>query len=195
MKKIPFFAIHNRSWWTSFIVLFGLCLGLTACQTYKTVQPLQTKPSCLPPSGVNLEQAMEQARNDLTHSECQVLFDDYFQALVQIATGDPKPENKRQFSDFLVWAHESGLMTRVQAETYYNRSFNDTFMALPDRYNVCSACQNKEDILSEMQAELQQKEQGLLEACRDKETYYQAARTYTELKDIFEATCLACSQN
>lgn len=172
-----------------------LALGLTACQhETRAVQPLSTGPACTPPAGVNLDKALAQSRNDLQHPDCQVLFEDYFQALLEIAAGNPKPENKRLFSEFLVWANTSGLMNRIQAQDYYNRYFNTTFMALPDRYNLCSACTEKNQLQRDLEAELGQKEQGLLEACRDKDGYYQAARDFAELKDILQATCLACSQ-
>lgn len=186
------------SWLGSGLTLTSLCLLLTlslACNhAVKKVRPLEPAPTCTLPSGVNLAEALSQARSDLKLPDCQLMFDEYFQALLNIAAGDPTPENKRLFSEFLVWTNETGIMTRVQAEDYYNRHFNDTFMSLPDRYNLCSACPQKGELLRDMKQELRQKEQGLLEACRDKETYYQASRSYAELRDIIEATCLACGQ-
>jgi hypothetical protein len=141
-----------------------------------------------------LEEAMAQVRQNLTNEACQQRFEAYFQKLLEIASGDPDPEHKRRFSDFLVWSNGAGLLTKAQAREKYNRYFNGTFMSLPDEYNVCSSCGNKADILIAMEAELQQKETGLLKVCADKETFYRACDQFSALKLMLEATCMACDR-
>ncbi len=155
----------------------------------------QTFVSCNPPKGVTLERAVAQARSDLQNPGCERYFEDYFKAMLDISQGDPSPDNKILFSRFLEWASTSGLITRVQAECYYNRYFNTTFMCLPDDYNICSACEKKAALMQELDDELAEKEQGLLRACADKETFYQAKREYDELKLNLEAVCTACERN
>ncbi len=54
---------------------------------------------------------------------CHAHFDRYYDDLLSIAEGDPKPENKREFSEFLVWSSDKGLLSNRQAEDYYNRLF------------------------------------------------------------------------
>ena len=49
-----------------------------------------------------------------------------------------KPENKRVFSEFLVWSSDQGLLSKRQAEDYYNRYFNVKFMSMKGDYNNCS---------------------------------------------------------
>lgn len=152
------------------------------------------KPSCMLPSGVNLEEALEHSRNDLEHLECEPMFDSYFERLIEVAKRDPDMENKRRFSEFLEWAHGQGIIDKIQARSYYNRYFNTTFMSLPDDYNVCSSCsvEAKKDIENQMEEELRQKEEGLLKVCRDKNAYYAAADQYNSILLLLDATCMSC---
>jgi len=156
-------------------------------------QPLIT-PSCTLPSGVNLAQALDHSKKDLAHLECEVLFDNYYAGLVEVAKRDPAMANKRKFSDFLEWANTEGIIDKIQARNYYNRYFNTTFMSLPDEYNVCSSCaeRNQKDLQFRLEEELGQKEEGLLRACQDKDTYYLAADQYNAVMLLLDATCTAC---
>ncbi len=131
---------------------------------------------------------------DLGHLECEPMFDNYFVRLIEVAKRDPDMENKRRFSEFLEWAHDSGIIDKIQARSYYNRYFNTTFMSLPDDFNVCSSCaeEMKKDIESQMEAELHQKEEGLLRACRDKNAYYAASDQYNSILLLLDATCMSC---
>ena len=105
-------------------------------------------PSCTLPSGVNLDEALVHSRKDLGHLECEVLFDSYYERLIKVAQRDPAVANKRKFSDFLQWGNTEGIIDKIQARNYYNRYFNTTFMSLPDEYNVCSSCseRNQKDL-------------------------------------------------
>ena len=152
------------------------------------------KPACTLPSGVNLEEAVDHSEKDLGHLECEPMFDDYFVRLIDVAKRDPDMENKRRFSEFLEWAHDRGIIDKIQARSYYNRYFNTTFMSLPDDYNVCSSCteETKRSIENQMENELRQKEEGLLKACRDKSTYYIASDQYNSILLLLDATCTSC---
>ena len=156
-------------------------------------QPLIT-PSCTLPSGVNLAEALGHSKKDLAHLECEVLFDSYYEGLIEVAKRDPAMANKRKFSDFLEWANTEGIIDKIQARNYYNRYFNTTFMSLPDEYNVCSSCseRNQKDLEFRLEEELGQKEEGLLRACQDKNTYYLAADQYNSVMLLLDATCTAC---
>ena len=160
----------------------------------KQIPVRPTVPACALPTGGNLAEAVSQTKTDLGHSECHPQFEAYFHRLLEIAAGDPDLENKRRFSNFLVWAKSNGILTMVQSKNYYNRYFNTTFMALPDDYNVCSSAPKKDDIIRAMEAELQQKELGLMKACGDKETYYGAHEQFKTLLMVLDAVCLACEQ-
>jgi len=141
---------------------------------------------------VDLVEAIGRAKADLSSRSCHTAFDDYFQRLVEVAAGYPDLENKKRFSNFLLWARSEGILNMIQAKEYYNRYFNDTFMSLPDEYNVCASCFRKNEIGLAMEQELRQKDRGLLKACGDKKSYYRANEHYNNLLVVLDATCLAC---
>lgn len=173
----------NRARW-----LAAACLSvalITGCAT--------TEPGCYSPQTRNLDAAFTAVKSDLK-SGCAAHFDRYYDDLLTIAEGDPGPGNKRAFSEFLVWATDEGLLSRRQAEDYYNRYFNVKFMSMRGDYNNCShTCPNKRRVLIDMEAELSDKERGLLRVSRDSDGYYRADRLYQEVELVLEATCNACS--
>ncbi|MGD8990683.1 MAG: hypothetical protein PVI00_04430 [Desulfobacterales bacterium] len=154
----------------------------------------QYQSTCTLPSGVNLEEALTHSQKDLGRLECEQMFDIYYGRLIDIAKRDPDIENRRRFSDFLMWANDEGIIDKIQARHYYNRYFNTTFMSLKDDFNVCSSCteETKRDLEAELQKELGQKEDGLLRACQDKPAYYAAADQYNSILLLLDATCTAC---
>ena len=170
-----------------FILFAGLLFASCATQPYGTQR-------CTLPSGVNLDEALAHSKKDLGHLECEVLFDNYFERLIEVAKRDPEASNKRKFSDFLQWANSEGIIDKIQARNYYNRYFNTTFMSLPDEYNVCSSCSenNQRDLEIQLEEELGQKEEGLLKACQDKNAYYAASDQYNSIMLLLDATCTAC---
>ena len=169
------------------MVILGLLIS--SCENRKYL-----KPACTLPSGVDLEEALAHSREDLDRLECEQMFDSYYERLIDVAKRDPDIENRRRFSDFLMWANDEGISDKIQARNYYNRYFNTTFMSLQDDFNVCSSCSEdaKRDLELELQKELGQKEVGLLRACRDKQAYYAAADQYNSILLLLDATCTAC---
>ena len=149
-------------------------------------------PECGGPQSKNLASAIDAAQTSLTNG-CHAHFDRYYDELLSIAEGDPKPENKRAFSEFLVWSSDQGLLSKRQAQDYYNRYFNVKFMSLKGDYNNCShTCPNKQRVLFNMERELSDKERGLLKISLDSESYYRADQLYQEVELVLEATCTAC---
>ena len=152
-----------------------------------------TAPTCNSPQSRNLSAAINSVQNSLTNG-CQAHFDRYYDELLAVAEGDPGPENKRAFSEFLVWSSEQGLLSTRQAEDYYNRYFNVKFMSMRGDYNNCShTCPNKTKVLIDMERELSDKERGLLKVSRDADGYYRADKLYQEVELVLEATCMACT--
>ncbi len=152
-----------------------------------------TAPTCIGPQSKNLSAAISTAQSSLLEG-CHAHFDRYYDDLLTIAEGDPKPENKREFSQFLVWSTDKGLLSNRQAEDYYNRFFNVKFMSLKGDYNNCShTCPNKQKVLFDMERELSEKERGLLKVSLDNDGYYRADQLYQEVELVLEATCTACS--
>lgn len=169
----------------AFASVLATSMLLTACAS--------NEPSCMSPQTRNLASAMSAVQSNL-QSGCQAYFDSYYDDLLTIAEGDPRPENKRAFSEFLVWATDDGLLSKRQAEDYYNRYFNVKFMSLRGDYNNCShTCPNKQRVLSDMERELSDKERGLLKVSLDNDGYYRADQLYQEVELVLEATCTACA--
>ena len=150
-------------------------------------------PTCVGPQSKNLSTAIDEAQTSLVNG-CHAHFDRYYDDLLSVAEGDPGPENKRAFSEFLVWSSDKGLLSTRQAQDYYNRYFNVKFMSLKGDYNNCSqTCPNKRKVLFDMERELSDKERGLLRVSLDNEGYYRADQLYQEVELVLEATCFACA--
>jgi hypothetical protein len=96
-------------------------LFLASCAT--------SPPPCDGPQSRNLSAAVDHVKNSLA-SGCSAHFDRYYDDLLRTAEGDPKPGNKRVFSEFLVWSADEGLLSQRQAKDHYNRYFNVKFMTL-----------------------------------------------------------------
>ena len=168
---------------TLFIVT---ALALSSCAT--------APPACGSPTTNNLNAAVDQVKNSLDRNGCTAHFDRYYDDLLRIAEGDPKPENKRLFSEFLVWSADEGLLSQRQAKNYYNRYFNVKFMTLQGDYNNCShTCPARNRIMLDMERELSDKERGLLKVSLDNDGYYRADELYQEIDLVLEATCTACA--
>jgi hypothetical protein len=167
------------------VVLLSGVLVLASCAT--------PPPPCNGPQSKNLDTAISSVKQALNNG-CEASFDRYFDDLLTIAEGDPKPENKRVFSEFLVWAGDEGLLSQRQAKSYYNRYFNVKFMALQSEYNNCSnTCPVRDRVMLDLERELSDKERGLLKVSLDNEGYYRADELYQELELVLEATCTACA--
>ena len=167
-------------------MLVGSSLALSSCAT--------AQHACDGPTTLNLNAAVNQVKNSLEFKGCEAHFDRYYDDLLRIAEGDPKPENKRLFSEFLVWTADEGLLSQRQAKDYYNRYFNVKFMTLQGDYNNCShTCPRRSRIMRDMERELSDKEQGLLKVSLDNDGYYRADELYQEIDLVLEATCTACA--
>ena len=169
----------------------ALALLVTGAVTACNSNPPKA-PACNLPQGVNLDQALASARFDLGVG-CEDQFDAYFQRLLQIAEGDPKPDNKAKFSDFLLWANDQGLLSKVQARLLYTRYFGVKYTSMQGDYSVCSeACPKKAQVMRDMQNELGDKEQGLLKVASDRRSFQRAHRLLQETELVLEATCTSC---
>lgn len=179
--------MDNRASALSLIGLVGLALlslVLTGCAT--------SAPQCALTDTRNLDGAIQSAKSNLA-AGCVVHFDAYMDQLLDVAEGDPAPENKRAFSDFLVWAGDEGLLSKRQSQETWNRYFNVKFVSLQGDYNNCAqTCPVRADVLANMERELEDKERGMLAASMDRDGYYRADRLLQETELVLEATCRAC---
>ena len=174
--RIPVLAILATILWAG---------ALTSCAS--------SPPPCAGPQTKNLDAAIGDVKNALSGG-CAAHFERFYDDLLTIAEGDPRPENKRRFSEFLVWAADEGLLSQRQAREYYNRYFNVKFVSLAGDYNNCShTCPRRDRVMLNMERELSDKERGLLKVSLDNGGYYRADELYREMELVLEATCTACS--
>ena len=175
-------------------IIFALVIvstQLTGCNTLNN-RPDDTIHSCATLEGHSLDAHLKTTRHALSNG-CEHRFDDYFAQLLRIAEGDPGNDNKRHFSEFLVWSTAEGIVSKRQATTLYNRYFNAKFVSLMGDYNNCShTCPNRHTVIAEMEQELADKERGLLKISADSAAYYQAVHLFKETELVLEATCTAC---
>lgn len=170
---------------------FGLlvALGGLACTTTPVAD------HCSGRLSHNLNTAMQEAEARMANG-CEYHFDRYFNELLETAQASPDTLNKPLFSDFLVRASDSGLITKRQAKERYNRYFNVKFVSFTGDYNTCAqACPVQAQVMANMKDELRDKQLGLLKASEDKASYYRADHLLKETQLVLEATCLACAAN
>ena len=166
------------------ILITSCAVLLASCAT--------TPPPCNGPQTRNLNYALDDVKSNL-RGGCAAQFDRYYDDLLSIAEGDPKPENKRIFSEFLVWTSDEGLLSQRQARDYYNRYFNVKFISMQGDYNNCShTCPRRDRVMLDMERELSDKERGLLKISLDSAGYYRSDELYQEIELVLEATCTAC---
>ncbi len=168
--------------------VFALLLSAFALTSCASNPPL-----CSGPQTKNLDAAVGVVQRSLNDG-CAAEFERYYDDLLTIAEGDPKSENKRIFSEFLVWSTDQGLLSQRQAKEYYNRYFNVKFVSLEGDYNNCShTCPRRDQVMRNMERELSDKERGLLNVSLDNAGYYRADELYQEVELVLEATCTACA--
>ena len=169
--------------------LFVLCLaalGVAGCASQQNTAYCSAR---LPGT---LTAAMDEARERLGNG-CEYHFDGYYRDLLSIAEANPDSRNRMHFSDFLLQVNDMGVISRRQAEALYNRYFGIKFVSLQGDYNTCSqTCPQRARVLSDMKAELHDKELGLLRASADQKSYYRADTLLKETELVLEATCSAC---
>jgi hypothetical protein len=140
----------------------------------------------------DLDGAMRTVESKL-ESGCEYHFDGYYQSLLSLAESNPSRDNPRLFSDHLLRVQDMGIISRRQAQGLYNRYFNVKFVSLQGDYNTCSqTCPIRKQVLSDMKAELHDKELGLLRASNDATSFYRADTLLQETDLVLEATCRAC---
>ncbi len=166
---------------------------LVALTAFALASCASSPPPCEGPQSRNLASAVDHVKGALVNG-CAAHFDRFYDDLLRTAEGDPKPENKRVFSEFLVWSADEGILSKRQAKEYYNRYFNVKFMTLQGDYNNCShTCPRRDRVLLDMERELSDKELGLLKVSLDNDGYYRADELFKEVELVLEATCTACA--
>jgi len=169
-----------------YLICLSALLAVSACTTAKPDY-------CAVNLRDNLSAAMNTVETKLAGG-CEYSFNSYFNSLLTIAEANPSKDNKMLFSDHLMRVNDMGVISRRQAEGLYNRYFNVKFVSLQGDYNTCSqTCPVRAQVLSDMQAELHDKELGLMRASADSASFYRADTLLKETDLVLEATCRACA--
>jgi hypothetical protein len=173
----------------------GLLLTIVLATGCATTQPVSVSVNiaegCDAVNSKKLTMAFEQSRDHLARSECAPFFDQHFNSLRRIATGDPKLENRAQFAGWLSWASKQGVITVKQSKEHYNRYFNETFVSLPKQGHICGHIQTKRPV-TDMTLELTQKREGYLDILGDSKGYNQVHEQYQDMKFMLESMETAC---
>lgn len=173
----------------SAMAIFVLSFAI-ACQTTGSSQLADE--ACTAQLSQRLDLAMEESRTRMDGG-CSSQHAALFEQLLSVGQGDPKPENKRMFSDYLVWASDKGYISPLQAKETYTRYFGLKFVSGLSDYNTCAAfCPTEVQLLTDMQRELGDKARGLVEVSTDQNTYGRANTLYNELELVITAACQAC---
>ncbi len=186
------------------IGLLGISVLSVGCQGQKTTltqypamtepQPVISRNNCTLDEKNRFGHALIEVRKDLGNDSCYPAFDHYLTELIGIAGGDSDLLRRKDFSEFLVWSAEQGIINKKQAKDIYNRYFTSSFVSLPDEYNVCSQCRNQVQIENAMYQELVKKKEGMATACNDQKSYDEARSHYDSLLLFLDATCTACDE-
>ena len=174
-----------------FILLLFVFSCLSGCVAPQKAS--QKEAVCKLPSSKIVLIAFDEARANLSRSECISQFDDTFEALLVASAGDPKIENKRLFHDFLKWSMNEGIIRKTDASRLYTEYFSYKYASLPNDYNVCSYGSKEGQIGADLRKELVKKERGLMQVSKDNENYLIAHNNQAKLALILEATWRACS--
>ncbi len=173
-----------------------MCLGVMGLSACSGINPIKPEPqkvstSCELSGTKKLDLAVEDAKSRLD-SGCLSRYDDYYNALLNVATGDPKSENKGTFQHYLRWSVNEGIVSRVQAGELYDRYFSKTYTTL-DRHGsvAASVCPQIDKVMSDLQKELKNKELGIRDVAADSKAYQSAVNLYYELELNLEAICAA----
>ena len=148
---------------------------------------------CVAPAGKLVDPAFATARASLSHSQCWSQFDSYFNSLLSTAEDDPKPENIKQFSDFVGWSVQRGVVTKVEGSELFTRYFSANFVSLPNDRSVCSAVRTNPQLAGDVELELRDKYRGLVQVAGSNSSYAQAAREQASLVQILGAMESACN--
>lgn len=177
------------------IIVGCLIVAMSGCSVKSTSTNATEDPGnseCPLPTSKLTDEAFEEAKQTLADPECAYRFEAVWDSLLEIASGDPDPENKEKFSDLAGWARKQGIISTIQTKEYYTRYFHPNFVSLPDNYRTCSYCNQLDKIKAELRDEMRQKELGLDKVTRDKKGIAKARSDYKAIKLVLTATCEAC---
>ena len=138
---------------------------------------------CPLPSGYKLEGAIADAEQTL--NTCPEKLDMVFEALIDIAKHQPKPENGEMIQEMMKHLVAKNLVSQKYSKTLYRKYFSYSFVSLPDTktYNLPAEIGTIRDGLK---TELAYKQIGIVQCCGDKEGYKKVEAEYARLVMFLE---------
>lgn len=183
------------------LLLLTIVLLLSGCDTSLIKQDSDNSTSylCHLSQSKQLSIAINQSQMVLSHSHCQMGYDDHFSTLVEIASGAPRDANLEILAGFSRWAYEQGIISKRQSEENLRRYFSTQLVSLDYHsdfmtYSHCSMSQNLSEIKSLLSQEIEQKRHGLAEALGNTTQYRLAVQEYQSITQLLEMTANACLQ-
>ena len=171
--------------------LLALLATLTACSQQPVVQVDHCR---LRPSN-NVDLMFSQVSVKLRDSSCHYSYPEYREQLITAAKGTPGPENEARFASLLRETIDRGIISKRQGQALFSQYFDQEFYAVKaEPRSSCSSLRRKDDMYTAMREELAYKREGMLEILEDEERFRQAQQHYTNLRLVFDAVEVACTQ-
>jgi hypothetical protein len=174
------------------ILLSVLFLSVFATGCKSTSTPKVTKSVCELPQSKKVDEAFSTAQSSLSNRQCWGRFDAQFNALLNIAKGDPSKEHKAKFATFLKWSESTGIISKVQLKKKYTRYFLPQFASLPKNQSNCKTGQNIEVLTRAMDKEMLDKKRGILDALGQADVYNQTKSNRDTILLVVAAAGVAC---
>jgi len=179
------------------LFFFGLLsIILSSCTSNEAVEKDM---DCPLPESKNIVKAFQQASKVLSRPECEYDVMSIWKKLLKITQGNPQPQNREYFDEFLTWLNKANLIEDNQQKELFGRFFDTTFVSLPIHKNrsVCDYCYDskygEKKLLKNIDEEMEQKQLGLFEILGDESLYKKSLKNSNDLKVIIKAACTSCA--
>lgn len=170
------------------IVLLG---ALSACSQ----TPAKTTADCSLSNTNNVDKLFAEASSKLELGACHYAYPQYQERLVAAAKGAPGPENEARFAGLLRQSIDAGIISKKQGQETFSRYFDPEFFVVKsEARSSCSSLRKKQQLYTDMRAELAYKREGMLEILDDEGRFRKAQNYYQDLSIVFEAVDAACTQ-
>jgi hypothetical protein len=177
-------------------ILLISILSVFAAACKPTSKPLPEAPlanyTCELSQSKIVSVAFDETQVALSNTSCWSDFDAHFNNLLSIASGDPTPEHKKTFADFLRRSEAQGIISKVQLKQTYTRYFTGFFASLPKDESNCKAGQDINKLTRNLDTEMRDKQKGLLKAMGARDEFSKAKRDRDAIILIVAAAGEAC---
>ena len=173
------------------VLLAAVLIVATGCAQ----QAQKDLASCELSATSSVDRLFAEVSERLAHEHCHYHFDRYQERLLAAAKGAPGAENEARFAGLLRQSIDRGIISRRQGQALFSRHFDPEFYTVKaEPRSNCSSLRQKDRIYIAMREELDYKREGMLDVLDDEERFRRAQRHFSDLKLVFDAVDLACTQ-